>query len=63
MGVGAPVFVFEFERNRAEKSGSTFADIAGEEERAEVLTDAIVEVWMPLVCIYLGPNPTLLFFV
>jgi hypothetical protein len=43
----AAVFVLEFERNRAEKAGSSFADIAGEEEGADVLTDAVVNVWMP----------------
>lgn len=50
-GFSASVFVIEFERNRAKKAGSSFADIAGEEEGADVLSDAIVDVGMPALCL------------
>ena len=47
LGFGAAVFVFEFERNRAEKAGSSFADITCQEKGADVLADAVVEVGVP----------------
>jgi hypothetical protein len=47
LGLGAAVFIFEFESNRAKKAGSSFADIAGTEEGADVLADAVVEVGVP----------------
>lgn len=47
LGFGTSIFVFEFEGNCTKKAGSMFADIAGEEERADVLADAVVDVGMP----------------
>ena len=46
-GFGAPVFVFEHERNSTEQACSAFAYIAGEQEGADVLADAVVDVGMP----------------
>ena len=46
-GFGAAVFVFERERNGAEQACSSFADIACQEEGADVLADAVVEVGVP----------------
>ena len=46
-GLGASVFVFESERNGAEDARALFADIAGKEEGADVLADAVVEVGVP----------------
>jgi hypothetical protein len=46
-GLGAAIFVFEFERNRAEQAGPSFANIACQEEGADVLPNAVVEVGVP----------------
>lgn len=53
MGFDAPVLIFEFERNRAKKAGSSFAYIACQEEGTDVLTDAIVEVGIPTLSLVL----------
>ena len=52
LGLGAAVFVFALEGNRTEKAGSSFADIASEEERADVLADAVVEVGVPALGLF-----------
>ena len=46
-GFGAAVFVFEFEGNRAKKAGSAFANVSCEDEGADVLAEAVVEVGVP----------------
>ena len=46
-GFGASVFVFECERNSAEQARSLFANVACQEEGADVLADAVVEVGVP----------------
>lgn len=57
VGLGAAVFIFEFERNRAEKTGSTFANTPCQEERADVLTDAVVDVGMPALGLFFEGLP------
>ena len=44
---GAPIFVFERQRDATKQARAFFADIAGEKEGADVLADAVVEVGMP----------------
>ncbi len=47
LGFSASVFVFEREWDGAEEACSAFPDIAGKEEGADVLADAVVDVGMP----------------
>jgi hypothetical protein len=47
LGFLAPVLVFEFKGNCAEKAGPSFADITGKEKGTDVLADTVVEVGMP----------------
>ncbi|MBW6486413.1 MAG: hypothetical protein K0B01_09715 [Syntrophobacterales bacterium] len=46
-GLGTPVFVFERKGNGTEQSRSPLADITCQQERADVLADAVIEVGMP----------------
>ena len=46
-GFGAAVFVFECERDGAEQASSSFTDVTCQQEGADVLADAVVDVWMP----------------
>lgn len=57
LGFGAAVFVFEFERNRAKKTGSTFANVSCQKEGADVLADAVVEVGVPALGLLLYGLP------
>ncbi len=50
-GFGTSVFVFERERNSTEQARSLFTYIAGEEEGADVLADAVVEIGVPALCL------------
>jgi hypothetical protein len=51
MGFGAPVFVFEFERDRTEQPCTLLAHIACQEKGPDILAYPVVQVWMPALCL------------
>lgn len=53
MGFGAAVFIFEFQGNRTEKTGTAFADVSGQKEGADILADTIVDVGVPALGLFL----------
>lgn len=57
-GFGSAVFVFERERNSTEQTRSLFPNIACQEEGTDVLADAVVEVRLPALGLFLEWLPT-----